>query len=171
MLDAYAAAVDFAANRMRSREKARDVVHDAWEKTRTTRRWDSRRCSFETHLVGVVQSLLSHEHESPARRNQALAAEGFHREVIGHRTESAEEDLLEREYWAPRDSGSRTLYEKLALALARHPVAPAVLRCLLDGNLKAADIAEQLGMPVEKVYRANEVIKDNLRRIREADHV
>jgi DNA-directed RNA polymerase specialized sigma24 family protein len=168
---AYRAAVHLAESITHSNDRARDVVQEAFLRTLKTRPWRAGEVTFEDHMLGVVRSLLNIEHRSVARRNEVLAANGFHREVVGHHTESAEADLLEREYWASRDAAAESLYEKVAAAVAHHAVAHAVLRCAFDGNHKAADIAERLGVPVEKVYRANEVIKDNLRRIREADHV
>jgi DNA-directed RNA polymerase specialized sigma24 family protein len=168
---AYRAAVQLADSITHSSDRARDVVQEAFLRTLSTRPWRADDVTFEDHMLGIVRSLLNIEHRSAARRNASLAADGFHREVVGYRTESAEADHLEHEHWARRDADAASLYEKLAAAIAHHPVAPEVLRCVLDGNHKAADVAERLGVPVEKVYRANEVIKDNLRRIREDDHV
>src|SRR5581483_4152008 len=110
---AYRAAVQLAASITRSSDRARDVVQEAFLRTLTTRPWRADDVTFEDHMLGIVRSLLNIEHRSAARRSEALAADGFHREVIGHHTGSAEDDLLEREYWALRDADSRTLYEKL----------------------------------------------------------
>src|SRR5579863_3865053 len=94
---AYVAALSFATSRTRSKQKAKDVVHDAYEKTRKTRTWDAGRVSFEVHLVGVVRSLLSHEQETVAIGHEGAAADGFYDEVVGRRTESLEVELVERE--------------------------------------------------------------------------
>jgi DNA-directed RNA polymerase specialized sigma24 family protein len=46
-------------------------------------------------------------------------------------------------------------------------VARRVLRCRREHGLsKAAEIAEKLGTPVEKVYRANETLRERLRALR-----
>ena|SRR5581483_10166998 len=89
---ARVAALSFAISRTKSRQKAADVVHDAYEKTRTTRPWDAGRVSYEVHLVGVVRSLLSNERQSAASGHEEAAAEGFY-DVVGRRTESFEVQL------------------------------------------------------------------------------
>lgn len=168
--DACAAAFTFAFSITQSKQRAADVVQDAFEKSMTTRPWDARRVSFEAHMLGVVRSLLSNEHRSAADRHQRAAAKGFHDEVVGRRTPSLEEQLVEREEVVERDAAAAGVLERLALSVAHDDVAPGVLRCRSEGIDKPAAIAEALGVNVGSVYRANEMLRYHLRRIREADH-
>src|SRR5579872_2677230 len=94
---AYVEALSFATLRTKSKQKAWDVVQEAFTKGLTTRPWDAGRVSFEVHMLGVVRSLLSHAHHSAAGRQERAAADAFHDEVVGRRTESLEVQLLQRE--------------------------------------------------------------------------
>lgn len=168
--EARLAAVTYVQSLRYSRQKALDVVQDAFEKAMTTRRWDADRVSFKDQVIGVVRSLLSHERDAATDRNEREAARGFHDEVVGRRAKSMEEDIVEREEWGERDDDFEGLYERLAARVASHELAPEVLRCRRGGVERPADIAEALGVTVDRVYRANETLKIHLLRIREEDH-
>lgn len=162
---AYEAALAFALRMTRSKDRAQEVVQEAFERVLTTRPW-KRNVPFEVHLIGVVRSLLDTLFHSAASRHEAEAGEGFHREVVGRSTASAEERALEHaESEMRRETAAREL-ELLAEQVADDPVAPGVLRCRGNGVTKAADIAKVLEVPVEQVYRANELVKGQLKKIR-----
>jgi DNA-directed RNA polymerase specialized sigma24 family protein len=164
---AYEAALAYAIKMTRSRERAQEVVQDAFDRVLTTRPWNPDKVPFEVHMIGIVRSLLDAVFHSAAARHEAQAAEGFHAEVVGRSSLSAEDRALAHaETEMRREAAARDL-ERLAQRVADHPVAPGVLRCRGDGITKAADIARELGVPVEQVYRANELLKEQLRKIRE----
>lgn len=164
---AYEAALAYAIKLTRSRERAQELVQTAFDRVLSTRTWDPAKLPFDVYVIGVVRSLLNIEHRSAAPRNEAAAGEGFHQEVVGRSTPSAEDKALEHaEAEMRRERAVRDL-ERLGQRVADHPVAPGVLRCRGDGIIKAADIARELGVSVEQVYRANELLKEQLKKIRE----
>jgi DNA-directed RNA polymerase specialized sigma24 family protein len=164
---AYEAALTFAIKVTRSRERGQELVQAAFERMLTTRAWDPGKVPFDVHMIGIVRSLLYIEHHSAQPRNEQHAGEGFHQEVVGRSTASAEDRALEHaEAEMRREMAARQL-EQLAERVADHPVAPGVLRCRTEGVTRAADIATHLGVPVEQVYRANELLKEQLKKIRE----
>ncbi len=167
--DAHAAALKLAISITHSKQKARDVVQDAYEKVLTTRHWDEGRVAFEQHLCGVVRSLLSHEYHAAARRHERAVTEAFQDEVVGRRQESIEEQLVKHEAVLEREAAEASILERLKVSIAHHGVAPGVLRCHSEGIYKSAAIAQALGVSVDSVYRAQEVLQYHLRRIKEDD--
>jgi DNA-directed RNA polymerase specialized sigma24 family protein len=166
--DAYRAALALAMKITRSKARADDVVQDAMERLLTTRTWDPTKGPLEEHVVGIVRSLLNIAHRSAAPRREAQAHEGFHAEVVGRQTESAEHRTLEHVEAETRQQDAAGVLERLTAQVAEHPVALGVLRCRADGLERARDMAATLGVPVEEIYRANELLKYHLKLYREA---
>jgi DNA-directed RNA polymerase specialized sigma24 family protein len=166
---AYVAAMAFALALTRSKARAQDVVQDAFERLLTTRPWDPSKGPLDAHMMGIVRSLLNIARRSASARNEARAHEEYHAEVVGRQTESAEHETLEHAGAEERRTAAATVLEQLTARVAAHPVAPGVLRCRAEGLQKAGDIATALGVPVDQVYRANELLKEQLQKIREAD--
>ncbi len=168
-LRAYAAATRLAIAITRSEARARDVVQDAFERWLTTRPWDADRVAFEEHMMGVVRSLLNNEHRSVARRREGSAHEAFYGNDAGRRTQSPEDAALQLAETNRADARAASQLERLTGSVAHQPLASAVLRCRTEGMHKAADIAAALEVRVEAVYRANEVLRAHLAKIREAE--
>ena len=166
--DAYKAALALAMKLTRSKARADDVVQDAMERLLTTRPWDPSKGPLDEHVVGIVRSLLNIAHRSAAPRREARAHEGFHAEVVGRQTESPGHGTLEHAESDARQKDAGTILEKLTSQVAGHPVALGVLRCREDGIERARDMAAALRVPVEEIYRANELLKYHLKLIREA---
>jgi DNA-directed RNA polymerase specialized sigma24 family protein len=166
--DAYEAAMGLAMAITRSKQRAEEVVQDAFERLLTTRRWDRSKGPLDAHMLGAVRSLLSNAQRSAVPRKEATAHAAFHDQVAGRRTESYEHQTLEHAEAAERQESAATEVERLMAMAAEDPVALGVLRSRAEGLRKAGDIAAKLGVPVEQVYRANEFLKLQLKKIREA---
>ncbi len=164
---AFSAAMIAALGMTRSKARAEEIVQDAFEKVMTTRPWSRKDRTFEQHMVGVVWSLSNHAFTSAKPKQDAEAAEGFHREEVGTREASPEDKALERAEHEGRATGAEQELDALEAACADNTNALAVLRCRREhGLVKAGEIAEKLGMPVEQVYRANEALRERLKTLR-----
>jgi DNA-directed RNA polymerase specialized sigma24 family protein len=166
--EAYAAAMALAMAITRSKQRADEVVQDAFERLLTTRRWDRGKGPLDVHMMGAVRSLLSNAHRSAVPRKEATAHEAFQDEAAGRRTESPEHQALEHAEAVERQASAASALDRLTERVSGDPVASGVLRCRAEGLQKAGDIAAALGVPVEQVYRANELLKLQLKKIREA---
>ncbi len=149
----------------KSKARADNVVQTTFERLLTTRRWDGKK-PLEAHVVGIVKSLVSHEHTSMKSTRLSEAHEGFHRENVGHHSPSAEDKALRASADEQKQSGAARELDELAGAIAEHPLAPRVLQKRREGLTKAADIAQALSVNVQEVYRANDVLRRSLHAMR-----
>jgi len=164
---ALVAAMTAALGMTRSRRLAEEIVQDAFERVMTTRPWSRKERTFEQHMVGTVWSLVSHEFASKRSEHDAEAHDGFHREEAGQSAASPEDKMLDRAEQENRWASADEELDALAESVAGHPAAREVLRCRREHGLtKASEIAARIGLPVEQVYRANEVLRDHLRSLR-----
>jgi DNA-directed RNA polymerase specialized sigma24 family protein len=149
----------------KSKARSDDIVQTTFERLMTTRRWDGKK-PIEAHVVGIVKSLVSNQHQGSKSERKAEAHDGFHREVVGQNSPSPEERTIEKAMDEARQTSAAGELEQLAAKVAAHPLAPRVLQKRADGLSKPADIARALGVSVDDVYRANDVLRRNLRSIR-----
>jgi DNA-directed RNA polymerase specialized sigma24 family protein len=166
---AYEAAMAVALAITRSGARAEEVVQDAFERLLTTRRWDSSKGPLDRHMAGIVRSLLNIGFHAAAPKKEAQAQKSYQHEVIGVRSESAETLALSASEKAERSAHAEGELEQLRASVAAHPVAPGVLRCRAEGLHKAADIAAELNVSVDEVYRANELLRERLKKIRKGE--
>ncbi len=148
--------------------RADEIVQDTFEALMTTRRWTGKQPLWK-HVIGIAMSLLHHQHASKAPQRDASAHAGLHREIVGTSVGSPEDETLDHAEDEDRQSSARRELAELEASVAAHPVAARVLRCEADGIEKPADIARALSVPVERVYRATELLRDHLRRIRQRE--
>jgi RNA polymerase sigma factor (sigma-70 family) len=168
LIDAYQAALAFALRVTKSKARADDVVQDAVERLLTTRAgWDRDTVPLDAYLIGIVRSLLSNARRSTLPRKVAAAQEGFHDEVVGRHTASPEDRTLAHAESAERQTDAATELELLTTSVADYPVPLGVLHCRAEGLDKASEIAAKLRVPVDDVYRANEMLRLHLKKIRE----
>jgi DNA-directed RNA polymerase specialized sigma24 family protein len=151
----------------RSKPRSDELVQTTFERLLTTRSWDGMK-PIEVHVIGIVRSLISNQHKSKTSKRSAEAHEGFHREVIGTDSPSPEDKTLEDAADAKRQSDASTELEELSTRVSAHPLAQRVLQRRIEGLSKAADIAHALGVSVDEVYRANDVLRRNLRALRKS---
>jgi DNA-directed RNA polymerase specialized sigma24 family protein len=170
--DALESATQLALAMTKSKARADDIAQTAFERLLTTRRWNPSRGPLVMHVLGIVRSLLNIAHRSKAPERDAKAHEGFHREVVGDHTGSPEDKALEQAEDTARSSKAASELDELQARVAHQAVPSGVLRCRTEGIDKAADIARKLKVPVEQVYRASELLRYHLKKIRagERDH-
>jgi DNA-directed RNA polymerase specialized sigma24 family protein len=149
----------------KSDSQADNIVQTTFELLLTTRRWDSKK-PLEAHVVGIVRSLISHAYAKEKSTRPAQAHEGFHYENVGHHSPSPEDKTLDASADEQKQSRATRELDELAARVAKHPLAPRVLQKRVEGLTKAADIAHALDVNVEEVYRANDVLRRNLRAMR-----
>jgi DNA-directed RNA polymerase specialized sigma24 family protein len=165
--DAIKAATAAALAITKSRQLADELVQDAFERVLTTRPWSRDKGPFDRHLVGAVSSLASHGWASKRPEQDLRAHEGFQQEVVGLTAPSPETKTLERAEEEDAQARAEAELDALEASVAGNDAAVAVLRCRREHALtKAADIAAKLGMPQPQVYRANELLRDHLQRLR-----
>jgi len=167
--DALAAAMTVALAITRSKQRAEDFVQEAFESVLSgARPWLRDKGPFDRHLMGAVRSIVSHSRTSAQPKKDVEAQEGFHREVVGHSAPSPEDKTLHRAEEEGRQSTADSELDDLDASVADNPAARSVLRCRRahDEPLKAGEIAKKLGLPVEQIYRANELLKEHLAKIR-----
>jgi DNA-directed RNA polymerase specialized sigma24 family protein len=152
----------------RSRARAEEVVENAFERLLTTRRWNPGKAPLAKHLAYIVKSLVMHEESSTRPERDQAAAEGFYRETETERAESSEQKNLLYAESASRQAEAARELEELRASVAHQPLVSEVLRKREEGLERAADVAQALGVPVERVYRANEVLREHLKRIRQS---
>lgn len=166
-LEAMEAALVAGLGITRSKPRAEELVQNAFEATLRTRPWSRATRTFAQHMVGVVWSLASHEHTSKKPAKDARAHAGFHNEEIGYAAASPEDKTLDRAEQETRQTDAERELDQLEAGLGDQPVARDVLRCRRQhGLVKAADIAQELGIEPGLVYRANELLRDRLRALR-----
>ena len=161
------AAMIAAIGMTRSKQRAEDLVQDAFEAVMTTRPWSRAKRTFTEQLVGAVWSMASHEHTSKRPKKDAEAHEGFHDEEIGRHAPSPEYKTLDRAEQETRQSDAEGELDELDAAVSDNTTARDVLRCRCEhGLVKAGEIATKLGIDVDLVYTANKLLQDRLRALR-----
>jgi DNA-directed RNA polymerase specialized sigma24 family protein len=166
--EAYEAGMAVAVAITRSRALAEDFVQQAFEAVYGgARPWSRDRGAFAKHVMGAVRSIISNTRVAKREERDSRAHQKFQYEV-GTRGMTAEERILEH----AEDEGAQAEAEKeldeVDASLGDNADARAVLRCRRESEepLKAGEIARRLEMPVARVYRANELIRDHLEKLR-----
>ena len=167
----YEQATQIVLGITKSKARTEELMQTAASLLLTTRRWNPNGGPLLRHMVGIVRSVLSHSYrrENTERAERAAhARESFQREVLGMEAASPEDETIDGTATAERQAEAERELDELAASVADHPDAPRVLRMRreAEGKKKAADIARELDMPVGRVYRANDVLRRHLRRIR-----
>jgi len=113
------------------------------------RKWDSSKLSFADFLFGCLKSEISNFFTSRRVRHTAdlpenMSAVRSRKDIAGERSEVSE--LLE---------GAGANSEELI-----------VFECWLDGMTKPSEIARDLGIPVETVYKIGDRLRIRLSKVR-----
>jgi DNA-directed RNA polymerase specialized sigma24 family protein len=149
----------------KSKERSDVIVQTAFERLLTTSRWDGKK-PIDVHVAGIVKSVASNLYKSEKSTRKVEAHDGFHREVVGTSHPSTEDAIIESAEDDERQESVTSELDELAAACAGHPLAPRVLQVRIETGGKASDIARALGVSSDDVYRANDVLRRNLRAIR-----
>jgi DNA-directed RNA polymerase specialized sigma24 family protein len=161
----------FVVKKTRSKELAEGLVPEMYLKLATTRRWDPKKMPLAQHFILSLKSELSNRLTSHASQREELAHDGFHREVRPGHVPSAEDLAVAPDSDARRaraQQDAKTVLELLRSRVRDHELMPGVLACKESGIDEPRRIAEKLGVPVQKVYRALDLLRYHLRQIREA---
>jgi len=134
----------------------------------TTRPWDPRECTLLRHVYQTTRSMCSTQHRARGRESAALdkarASDQFTEAIEAKvRTPYAALSIAETE--ASRQAFAERFLARLEVDLEDDPVGLATLRGEKN-DLKAREIADQLGIPVGQVYRAHDRIQDRIATIR-----
>lgn len=163
----YATLVQIAHAILKSKPRADELVHRTCLKLMTTRRWDATG-PFVDYAVGAMKSELSNSFTSKAGEKAEKAADGHQREVVGRdHAPSPEEATLEQARIEQQQGEADDELDRLAARVAKNETLAAVLRCRRDGMVKPSVIAEELKLPVTAVYKANELLRYHLKKMRE----
>jgi len=165
-------AMVYALRKTKNKSRADALVSEAYVRLTTTRRWVPSKGPLAPHVLRIVKSLFLHEITSKAPEREALVHAGYHREMRPVQTVSAEEMMLERaEELADEERRAGVAAEEIAqlrVRIAKHPTVPEVLRLKEEGIEEPREIARILGLEPKQVYRAIEMLKYHLDKIREA---
>jgi DNA-directed RNA polymerase specialized sigma24 family protein len=171
----------FVINKTRSngmdKEEAKllawELVQDVFVKVTRTRRWNAAKGVFSRHFMLCTMSELNHHFTSKAREKEKEANEGYGREELPTHTPSVEDRIIEEqtetELMAARESKAAREVALLREKIASHELMPRVAAALEGGTTRPADIATELGVPVQKVYRALDLMRHHMQNIRDAE--
>src|SRR5579864_4102143 len=109
----------------KSKDRADVVVQMSFERLLTTSRWDGKK-PIDVHVAGIVKSVASNQYKSQKSARKAEAHDGFHREVVGTRSASTEDVMLEGAQDNARQDSASSELDELAAKCADHPLAPRV---------------------------------------------
>jgi DNA-directed RNA polymerase specialized sigma24 family protein len=165
----WRSATQVALRFTKSKLRADELMSDVYEKLVTKRLWSGKE-PLEEHLIGIMKSLLYIQRRSKKGEREVEAQKGFQREVRPEVVASVEEAAIETGDAAEREADATRELEELQRRAAKHPVMSGVLRCKAAGTHKAADIAVALNVPVQQVYRAIELLKDHMQRMRAGEN-
>jgi hypothetical protein len=173
----YLAAHELAEAAARSHDQAQEVVHTAYDQLLDTHRWDpTKQPSIRNHFLGLVKNELIQVRRRRNEKKRRKAEDGFQREDLSPYTSSAEAILLEREERQQREDGAdrrrdkaKRMVAELRRRVAHHAAAAKVLEAWGDGSAKPAELAEKVGMTVDEVYLAKQVIHRHAEAIRDEE--
>jgi DNA-directed RNA polymerase specialized sigma24 family protein len=163
----------WAIKESKSKALAEELVPIVYLKMASTRRWNSAKGPFGRHFMLCMKSELSHHFKSKAPEKEAAAREGYAREELPTTAASAEDHIIraetETEDTAAREAKATREVALLRERIASHDLMPKVIACLERGAEGPRVIADELGVPVVKVYRALDLMRHHLKKIRETE--
>jgi len=148
--------------------RARELLSALYVKLTTTRRWDATKAPLRPFVVYTLRQLLRSERAEGFSPRERKANEGFHREIRPERVDSPEEMNLEKAEADRREALAIRELAELERRIAHLPLAKRIVEAERERDFeKPAHLAAHLGEPVENVYRAQEMLRYHLRKIRE----
>lgn len=137
-----------------SKEKAKDLVHEAITRILTEKRkWNREKVDLLTYVKGVIYSLASHEVESAdalRRHNEVKDEDGESLDLVESAKSSESSPLEELE--------RKELEEYLWSEAGDDEEMQWVLICIFEGK-RGQDIANELNFPVSKVYNTMKKVR------------
>jgi hypothetical protein len=141
------------------RDEAEDLTQRAFWALMTTRPWNEESGTpLLNHMIGIFNSLLSHERTSKRPENERTAEVEW-ASAVGDVAVSTEEAHLLRAIGAEREHDAAAAIGELAKRASGSPVEMSVLSAMLDGVTAPAEQAEYTKHPIEEVYLARQRLR------------
>jgi hypothetical protein len=161
-------ALIIATRMTQSPARARELLSLLYQKLTTTRRWDATRAPLRPFVVYTLRRLMQSERAEGYSARERKANEGYHREIRPERVGSAEEMNLEKAEADRREAVAIRELAELERRIADLPLAKRIVEAHRERDFaKPSDLAAHLQEPVENVYRAQEMLRYHLKKIRE----
>ena len=161
-------ALIIATRMTQSPARARELLSLLYLKLTTTRRWDATKAPLRPFVVLTLRNLLRSERIDGFSRRETKANEGYHREIRPERVDSPEEMNLEKAEADGHEAIALRELAELERRVAGLPLAKRIPEAQRERDFeKAAQLAAHLREPVESVYRAQEMLRYHLKKIRE----
>jgi hypothetical protein len=159
---------------LKSPQRARALLSDVYRKLTTKRRWDPSKGTLRLYVVHMMRSLLREETFAKPGARVVAASEGYHREVRPERVDASDELHLERAEADRRRKKAASALVKLEARIANLPLARRIVDAQREAEesdeiLSPAKLADRLGVPRKDVYRALEMLRHHMDKIREED--
>jgi hypothetical protein len=157
----------------KSKALADELVPNVYLKMTRTRRWNSAKGPFARHFMLCAKSEKNHHFASKAPEKEAEARQGYAREELPTAAASPEDLIVRAETESEQAAAgqARAIFEleQLRARTAQHELMPQVIACIARGIEDSGAIAHELGVPVVKVYRAKDLIRHHIKKIRETE--
>jgi DNA-directed RNA polymerase specialized sigma24 family protein len=157
----------------KSESLSEELAQIVFLKMTRTRRWNPAKGPFGRHFMLCAKSEKNHHFASKAPEREALARQGFAREELPSAAASPEDVIVraetETQELAALEAKATREVELLRARIANHDLMPRVLACIEQGIEGARAIADTIGVPVVKVYRALDLIRHHIKKIRETE--
>ena len=159
---------------LKSPARARELLSDVYRKLTTTRRGDPQKGTLRLYVVHMMRSLLRDQIQVKPGAREVAAREGYHREMRPERVDASDEMHLDRADADRRKAKAARELAKLEVRIEKLPLARRVLEAQRDAGedddfSTPGKLAEHLGVPVKDVYRALEMLRYHIAKIREED--
>lgn len=136
-------------------QMAKDLLQEAVLRTLRpeSRVWKPSEVELEPFLVMTMKSLLHAQEASPAAKRTEYLEDGPARASTG----TPEEQAMTAQ-------ACKSIVDHALDAANGDEDLEAIVLALADGHEKSAEVAEETGMPVERVYTAVRTLRRRLRR-------
>jgi DNA-directed RNA polymerase specialized sigma24 family protein len=154
-----------------SRVLGEELYWRVWHRVLGTRKFDPTLGKLEPWLITVAKSEAKdlRRAEAKARVRDEKTHARFQSDLPTH-TVSAEQQLVTEEDAAERRSAAASRTDAIRALALGNPLALRVMDEWKKENLKPADIADALGVPVQQVYRAIESLRNYHANVVARDH-
>ena len=176
LVRAYLAGERYARTCYRRRQKvyATELVNDVFIKLCTTHRWDPAKLDLEAWFLLLVKNEIKERyHGDKGKLDPETAAQFRNYEITERFVECMPPDEVlierqEREGAEARRAQAVADLDAIELATTRHAIASAVIAEMRvhGADLRPQQLADRLGVDVNQIYRAKEVIQYHARKLR-----
>jgi DNA-directed RNA polymerase specialized sigma24 family protein len=144
----------------RSDARAKDLTQKTFARLHTTSPWTPGGIALEAHLLGILQSVYSHEAASDVKRVELERRYAKDEADLSEPNPSPEGEVLDQESRTAGATEARLIAEKLRAKIAGRQPDLAICDFMADGITKPAQLAVLTGIPAPAI---SEVVR-RLRR-------